>query len=88
MNKRMPIYNEMSGHFDDTYVSRHHESDMAIHRIVQRGAPACLVVMPETRQKLLEHRIQLSGGLMPPNDGIAEPEKALRRNRFSITVLI
>lgn len=39
MNKRMPIYNEMSGHFDDTYVSRHHESDLAIHRIVQRGAP-------------------------------------------------
>lgn len=40
--------------------------------------------MLETGQKLLEHRIQLCGGLMPPDDGIAEPEKALRLKKISI----
>jgi len=38
--------------------------------------------MLETGQKLLEHRIQLCGGLMPPDDGIAEPEKALSNARW------
>jgi len=40
-------------------------------------------MMPKTKQKLLEHRIKLRGGLMPPNDGIAEPEKALKIGQYS-----
>lgn len=42
------------------------------------GLPPSNVVVPEPCQELLEHRVELWGRVIPPDDGVAEPQQTLQ----------